>query len=590
MRKTLAIILSFAMLLSLVVIGASAVGTYERPEAEIKKITSEAEFLAMDPNGAYSIEADLTLTKPYEQPFKGEIYGKGHKITLSTPMFEDFNGGICDLTLEGKILADKQDVGAVARKATVGSKITFLNITVNVEIEVTGIEVTKMDTEGNPTDIGGGKYAGGILGYGDQYARLTFVNCKNTKDITNNVVMNSYSSENNINKGINFSVYVGGMVGRCYRAVFSFCENSGNLTTKSNRGAVAGIAANAGHGGMTYDVDAYDCINRGNITGGYDAGGIFGYLGSSGNRVDTYYIVRCANFGTIRGAYRIGGIFGYCYATGSSTDAYWQIIGCISAADVYGAPIEYKDGSLGECFVGLLTGYSNSKYNTYKHCLAKGRVLPSEGGKTADSAGVVKFFKCVLGCSSAKVLEMTVENLYLCDEGTTEWYSYATAEKNAAQVIPIANAHEGVKLCTEGELGNVVTTLNNALNALAENDAEKDILVLNAGSLEFDAAKRAARLAADATDIIITTTTEENLEPTDTEPKPTDTDAKPTDTDAKPTGTDAKPTGTDAKPTGTTAATKPEGGCAGCGGFTAVAALAAVLVGSAAFVVVRKKF
>ena len=52
MRKTLAIILSVAMLLSIVVIGVAA---NERPESEIKKITTEAEFLAMEPNGYYSI-------------------------------------------------------------------------------------------------------------------------------------------------------------------------------------------------------------------------------------------------------------------------------------------------------------------------------------------------------------------------------------------------------------------------------------------------------------------------------------------------------------------------------------------------------
>lgn len=586
MRKTLAIILSVAMILSIVVIGASAATNYERTDAEIKKITTEAEFLAMDPNGYYSIENDLVLTKTYEQPFTGELYGKNHKITLTAPMFEDFNGGICDLTLEGKIVSDKKDVGAVARKATEGTKITFLNITVNVEIEVNSVEVTAVDANNNPTEIGGGKYVGGVLGYGDQYARLTFVNCKNTKNITNNAVLVSGSSEANLSKKINFSTYVGGIVGRCYRAFFSFCENTGDITSKSNRGGAAGIAANAGTGGMTYDVDIYDCVNRGNITSGYDAGGMFAYLGSSSNKVDSYYIVRCGNYGTIRGGYRVGGIFGYAYATGASTDAYWQIIGCASMADVYAAPIEYADGSLGEAFVGLLTGYSNSAYNTYKNTIAKGRVQLSEGGKTTDSTGAVKFFKCVLGCSSAKTMQMPVENLYLCDYETTDWYTYATADKNAAQQIPFANAHEGVKRCTEDELANVITTLNTALNLSAENDNEKDVLTLNAGVVEFDATKRAARLAADTTDIIITTTTEEEEEPE--LPDDTTTGEDDVTTTEKPKDTTKAPN--TEKPNNTTEAPKTDGGCSGCGGFTTVAALAAVLVGGAAFVVVKKKF
>ena len=582
MRKTLAIILSVAMLLSIVVIGASA---YERPESEIKKITTEAEFLAMEPNGYYSIENDLTLTKTYEQPFSGEIYGKNHKITLSAPMFEDFNGGICDLTLEGKITASKQDVGAVARKSSApnGEDITFLNITVNVEIEITDVEVTKVDANNNPTDIGGGKYAGGLLGFGDKYANLKFINCKNTKSVTNSSVLVNYSSEDNVTKGINFNVYAGGIVGRCYRAEFRFCENSGNITSKANRGGAAGIAANAGYGGGTYDVDTYDCINTGDITSNYDAGGMFAYLGSSGNRVDTYYLVRCANYGTIKGGYRVGGMFGYSYATGSSTNAYWTMEGCVSVGDVYGG-LTYADKSIGESFVGLLTGYSNSCYNTYRNCFAQGRILLNEGASDKDEAGTLKFFRCVLGCSSAKVMTMPIENLYICDYGTTEYYTYATAAKNAEQVIPFDQAREGVKRCTEDEIANVVTTLNTALNGLAQDANEQDVLVVNNGKVEFDATKRAARLAADKTDIMIVTTTEEEDPPTETE------EGDDTTTEAVPTS--EKPN-TTTKPSenNTTAAPSPnEGGCAGCGGFTAVAALAAVLVGSAAFVVVKKKF
>lgn len=581
MRKTLAIILSVAMLLSIVVIGVAA---YERPESEIKKITTEAEFLAMEPNGYYSIENDLTLTKTYEQPFSGEIYGKNHKITLSAPMFEDFNGGICDLTLEGKITASKQDVGAVARKASApnGEDITFLNITVNVEIEITDVEVTKVDANNNPTEIGGGKYAGGLLGFGDKYANLKFINCKNTKSVTNSAVLVNHSSESNVTKGINFNVYAGGIVGRCYRAEFRFCENSGNITSKANRGGAAGIAANAGYGGGTYDVDTYDCINTGDITSNYDAGGMFAYLGSSGNRVDTYYLVRCANYGTIKGGYRVGGMFGYCYATGSSTNAYWTMEGCVSVGDVYGG-LTYADKSVGEAFVGLLTGYSNSCYNTYRNCFAQGNLRLNEGAADKDEAGTLKFFRCVLGCSSAKVMTMPIENLYICDYGTTEYYTYATASSNAEQVIPFDQAREGVKRCTEDEIANVVTTLNTALNGLAQDANEQDVLVVNNGKVEFDATKRAARLAADKTDIMIVTTTEEIDDTTTEEGDNTTTEAVPTS--EKPNNT-TKPSENN-----TTAAPSPnEGGCAGCGGFTAVAALAAVLVGSAAFVVVKKKF
>ena len=311
---------------------------------------------------------------------------------------------------------------------------------------------------------------------------------------------------------------------------------------------------------------------------------MFAYLGSSGNRVDTYYLVRCANYGTIKGGYRVGGMFGYSYATGSSTNAYWTLEGCVSIGDVYGGLPAYADKSVGEIFVGLLTGYSNSCYNTYRNCFAQGNLRLNEGAADKDEAGTLKFFRCVLGCSSAKVMTMPIENLYICDYGTTEYYTYATAAKNAEQVIPFDQAREGVKRCTEDEIANVVTTLNTALNGLAQDANEQDVLVVNNGKVEFDATKRAARLAADKTDIMIVTTTEE-IEDTETD------EGDDTTTEAVPTS--EKPNNNTTKPSenNTTAAPSPnEGGCAGCGGFTAVAALAAVLVGSAAFVVVKKKF
>lgn len=84
-----------------------------------------------------------------------------------------------------------------------------------------------------------------------------------------------------------------------------------------------------------------------------------------------------------------------------------------------------------------------------------------------------------------------------------------------------------------------------------------------------------------------TTTDDEGPDDTTTTPDGNETSAVPDNTTTEAPASDTKNTPS----TNNTTATAPsDSGCAGCGGFTAVATLAALLVGSAAFVVVKKKF
>ena len=76
---------------------------------------------------------------------------------------------------------------------------------------------------------------------------------------------------------------------------------------------------------------------------------------------------------------------------------------------------------------------------------------------------------------------------------------------------------------------------------------------------------------------------------TTTEEPPVDTPEDSGNTTSEVPSSSSNTTATTPNPSSTTAGTA-ESGCAGCGGFTAVASLAALLVGSAAFVVVKKKF
>ena len=47
------------------------------------RISTEAEFVAMEAGGNYILDTDITITKPHSGDFQGHFDGNGHTITLS---------------------------------------------------------------------------------------------------------------------------------------------------------------------------------------------------------------------------------------------------------------------------------------------------------------------------------------------------------------------------------------------------------------------------------------------------------------------------------------------------------------------------
>ena len=133
----------------------------------------------------------------------------------------------------------------------------------------------------------------------------------------------------------------------------------------------------------------------------------------------------------------------------------------VSIVNVYsGRPAISPSGSNQYSYQSLYIGYSNSVNNKLVGCLGVGelRKIPGEG--------FVDPFRCIHGCSSAKTADEAHENNYMCDNNTTEWYTYATAAENAAQIIPIEKVIEEGKFtrCTLEELssGAILAKLNAA--------------------------------------------------------------------------------------------------------------------------------
>ena len=101
MRKTLSIILSVVMILSAC---CFALPVSAAPEGT--PINTADEFLAMAADGTYYLNADITLTASYEAPFSGTLDGNGKTVTISAPMFKEFNGTAKNFTINGAITSE----------------------------------------------------------------------------------------------------------------------------------------------------------------------------------------------------------------------------------------------------------------------------------------------------------------------------------------------------------------------------------------------------------------------------------------------------------------------------------------------------
>ena len=81
MKKVLSAIMALLMILSICSFSISAA-----PEGTA--ISTEAEFLAMDPAGTYYLANDITVTETYTTVFTGKFNGNGKTITAGTTLFD----------------------------------------------------------------------------------------------------------------------------------------------------------------------------------------------------------------------------------------------------------------------------------------------------------------------------------------------------------------------------------------------------------------------------------------------------------------------------------------------------------------------
>lgn len=519
MKKIISSVLAFVMIagiFALIPLPAVAADTMQRT-TEVGKveagytptgtaITTAAEFAAMKANGNYYLAKDITINASYASAFSGVFDGNGHTVTVSAPMFTTLNGTVKNLTIEGSA-SQTGTVNAIESYVAAIARGTDKNVSVLVENVANNATIT-------------GEYrAGGLIGQVFAGSNARFVNCVNNGKVTGtNMVggiiayVQGYVLEmlDCVNNGdVGSSGNCGGIVGRFGDdtkydkttdaidarrfANIVNCKNTGDVSSSSQAGGIIGHARSA-----TINI-AY-CVNEGNITSNNgNAAGIAANVGDMDKKVTKYMLVtlnvtNCVNTGNVTmtaaspsGSMLASGIVGYVYGAGVG---FCRIDKCINLGTISST-----------FFASQLLGYSNSTQNTLKNSIAAGKVEKYNGATTT--------LPVVFGLSSAKPLNYKISNLHYLENDGTEYYSYATAAKNSANRITLADflaneAHNGkITLFSASELasGKVGAQFNKLVG--------RDFLYQNVGTdaapttdstharIELPVAKQSVKSAAD---------------------------------------------------------------------------------------------
>ena len=454
MRKTISLIISVLMVVSLLSVGVFA--------AEGTPINNAEDFKNMTADGTYYLAADITVDATYEADFIGTLDGNGKTVTVSVPMFKQFNGTIKNLTTAGKIEITSDAYVAAGAVACESKGATIENITNKATITVVGADDSKVggiigringaDIAGkvvgcvNESAITGSGAVGGIVGCCYCVDTL-FENCLNKGAIVNtNGSKNGYAAGGILGYNGSGAVAVrncynaaditsanraGGIIGDARKsATIEYCTNDGNITltntTKVNEDTAAGgIVGHSYDTSTTVGLTVKNSVNNGTVSayiegnGAGVAGGIVGYVNKgvkSGNTGAPVTVENCINNGNVTAGFEAGGLIGYVFG---SNDEYAIVNNCINNGDLASAS-----------WVGCFIAYTNHPNTTIKNSISNGKLsgLTVEG-KTPRLS--------IVNLSSANIDEYVLENLFIADSNTVVNLSYGNGADNVKNNIPI---------------------------------------------------------------------------------------------------------------------------------------------------------
>lgn len=333
-------------------------------EAEPLPIADAASFAAMDQTGSYYLTADITIDATYIGTFAGTLDGKGHKLTISVPVFENVKGTVKDLVIEGKVENTSAEIlAALACNAVAGAKfekiINRADVIGDASKTKRAAGVVALINAGDDTAVitdcmNTGKIvgyvAGGVIGRAD--AKTEVRGCLNTGVIEGGDTLGGVFAWpvkefiiENCTNGVKDGAATVADTGDSSGGIVSYVSggNSGTIRNCTNYSDIKNTSGKCAAGivarlGGSSSVDFFDCKNYGkieNASGSWAAGGI------AGESEGIVNFDGCLNYGAVDSTkYKAGGICG-------GLSQITTVKNCVNFADIHA--LKQAGGIIGAC-------------------------------------------------------------------------------------------------------------------------------------------------------------------------------------------------------------------------------------------------
>lgn len=363
MKKQISILLTLLIIIGLAAVAPITVFAKD-DEAEPLPIADAASFAAMDQTGSYYLTADITIDATYIGTFAGTLDGKGHKLTISVPVFENVKGTVKDLVIEGKVENTSAEIlAALACNAVAGAKFEKIinradvigdasktKRAAGVVALINAGDDTAVITDCTNTGKIVGYVAGGVIGRAE--AKTEVRGCLNTGVIEGGDTLGGVFAWpveefiiENCTNGVKDGAATVADTGDSSGGIVSYVSggNSGTIRNCTNYSDIKNTSGKCAAGivarlGGSSSVDFFDCKNYGkieNASGKWAAGGI------AGESEGIVNFDGCLNFGAVDSTkFKAGGICGY--LTHITT-----VKNCVNFADIHA--LKQAGGIIGAC-------------------------------------------------------------------------------------------------------------------------------------------------------------------------------------------------------------------------------------------------
>lgn len=356
-------------------------------------ITTAEEFAAMEANGNYYLDANITIDASYASAFTGVFDGNGHTVMVSAPMFREFAGTAKNLVIDGSITN-------TTAETVVAGKTVSADAAVGAFAAVGDGTFTNM---ANKAALSGKCTVGGLVGFIPTEA--TFTDCVNTGKITyagytgttglqwnalggiSGTTIGNTEYVNCVNNGVidcgGFQVPAGGIAGTgnsntktisSKTMTLRNCVNNAEIKGGWQTGGIVGWVARA-------TLVAEDCTNNANISSSASySGGVFGRLSEIKSTV-----TRCVNNGEITSyTGHVGGIAGYLGSGDRETST--EFYDCVNNGYINATDVSQNAGGILGSTAGLGEYGANAFNTTVK---AIGCVNTGKVNSTSFAAGML---------------------------------------------------------------------------------------------------------------------------------------------------------------------------------------------------------